>query len=123
LELLDRVEGRVAGEEGESRVQSPAGDEQQREAGTGLLEVNANRTSFEDRGGSPSLPGLLSEHARRCGHCRRGGSRREDIASDRIHHRRPPWSLLCCVGICSTGFLSPKQRYARPPPERGRATR
>src|ERR1035437_7633479 len=37
LELLDRVKGRALGEEGDGRVQSPAGDEQQREAGTGLF--------------------------------------------------------------------------------------
>src|SRR5262249_13725839 len=34
----------------------------------------------------PCLVSLLSEHLRRCGHCRRRGPGCQDIASDRIHH-------------------------------------
>src|SRR5436309_11681158 len=46
LELLNGVEGRVAGEEGYGRVQSPAGKQHQREAGPGLLIVDANGAFF-----------------------------------------------------------------------------
>src|SRR4029077_6032297 len=46
LELLDRVERRVASEEANGRVQSAARKQQQREAGTGLLIVDANRASL-----------------------------------------------------------------------------
>src|SRR6478736_4471615 len=43
LELLDRIKRRTAGEAGDRRVQSSAGNEQKRKAGTGLLEVDATR--------------------------------------------------------------------------------
>src|ERR1700693_1814084 len=57
LELLDRVEGRItAGEARDRRVQSAAGDEQQRETGTGLLEVDANGAFFVRAHGSSSSP-------------------------------------------------------------------
>src|SRR5215813_8747411 len=46
LELLDGVERRVAGEEANGRVQSTAREQQQREAGTSLLIVNANWAFF-----------------------------------------------------------------------------
>src|ERR1700687_1268755 len=46
------------------RVQSPAGDQQQREAGTGLLKVDANG-AFLVEGRGRSLPSLLCKHARR----------------------------------------------------------
>ena len=49
---------------GDRRVQSPAGNEQQREAGTGLLIVDANGALFVEGHGSFSCPSLLSEHAR-----------------------------------------------------------
>src|SRR5439155_7814092 len=98
LELLDRVEGIAAGQAGDRRVQPPAGDEQQREAGTGLLIVDANGASFVEGHGNSSLPGLLSNHAWRCGHRRRRGARFQYLASDRIHNRRPPW-LLSLPGL------------------------
>jgi hypothetical protein len=44
--LLNGVEGRVAGEEGYGRVQSPAGKKHQRETGPGLLIVDANGAFF-----------------------------------------------------------------------------
>src|SRR6059036_1921596 len=83
LELLDRVKGPAAGQAGDRRVQSPAGDEQQREAGTGLLIVDANGAFFVEGHGSSSLSSLLSKHARRCGHRRRRGARFQYLASDR----------------------------------------
>src|SRR6202040_4157796 len=46
LELLNGVEGRVAGEEGNGGVQSPAGKQHQRETGPGLLIVDTNGTSL-----------------------------------------------------------------------------
>ena len=84
LELLDRVEG--TGQAGDRRVQSPAGDEQQREAGTGLLITDANGAFFVEGHGSCSLPGLLRKHARRCGHHRRRGSCFQYFASESIRH-------------------------------------
>ena len=60
LELLDRVERRDAGEEGDGRVQAPAGDEQQREAGAGLFVVDADVAFFVERHGSLSLPGVVT---------------------------------------------------------------
>src|SRR5207302_9275717 len=42
LELLDRIEGIAAVQAGDRRVHSASSDEQQREAGTGLLIVYAN---------------------------------------------------------------------------------
>ncbi len=86
LELLDRVKG-PAGQGGDRRVQSAAGNDQQREAGTSLLKVNANGASFVE---TRSLSGLLSKHLRRGGNRRRRGACCQYIASDRIHHRRPP---------------------------------
>src|SRR4051812_11772014 len=65
LELLDRVERRVAGEEADRGVQSAAWKQQQREAGTGLLVVDANRARFVKF----ALPRLLGKHAR-YGSCR-----------------------------------------------------
>src|SRR5271155_1273264 len=55
LELLDRVKGTAAGQAGDRRIQSPAGDEQQRKAGTGVLVVNANVAFFVKGHGSSSL--------------------------------------------------------------------
>src|SRR2546422_10825334 len=57
LELLDRVKGVV--QAGDRRVQSPAGNEQQREAGTGLFIVDANGAFFVEGHGSSSLRSLL----------------------------------------------------------------
>src|SRR5882672_12216025 len=74
LELLDRIE-RAGEQPRHPRVQRSAGDEQQREAGTGFIITDANGTSFVEFGRS-GLPGLLSTHLRR------GGCRR-----DRIHAR------------------------------------
>src|SRR4029450_2525749 len=90
LELLDRIERPAAFQAGDRRVQSPAGDEQQREAGTGLLIADANGTFFIERHGISSLPGLLTKHSPRCGHYRCRGARFQYFASDRIHHRYPP---------------------------------
>ena len=50
-ELRDRVERRVSGEVGDGRVQPPAGDEQQREAGAGLFVVDADVAFFVERHG------------------------------------------------------------------------
>ena len=83
------VEGIAALQAGDRRVQSAAGDEQQREAGAGLLVVDANGAFLVERHRRSSLPGLLSKHARRCGHRRRRGARFQYLASDRIHSRRP----------------------------------
>ena len=47
------------------RVQPPAGDQQQREPGTGLLIADANGALLVEAPGS-CLPALLSEHLRRC---------------------------------------------------------
>src|SRR6202047_2799103 len=46
LELLNGVEGRVAGEEGDGGVQSPAGKQHQRDTGSGLLIVDTNGAFF-----------------------------------------------------------------------------
>src|SRR5580704_7927660 len=46
LELLNGVEGRVAGEEGNGGVQSPARKQHQRETGPGLLIVDTNGAFF-----------------------------------------------------------------------------
>src|SRR5712664_1323417 len=83
LELLDRVKGRTAGEVGDRRVQSPTGDQQQREAGTGLLEVDANRAFFVSAHGSSPLLSMLRKQARRCSQRRRRGARCQYGASDR----------------------------------------
>src|SRR5262249_33056977 len=91
LELLDRVEGR-AGQGGGRRVQSPASYEQQWEAGTSLLVMDADGAFFIEAHGSSSLCRLLRKHARRCGHRGRRGARGQNGASDRIHNRRPPRS-------------------------------
>src|SRR6266704_2466304 len=66
LELLDRIKGPATEQAGDRRVQSPAGDEQQREAGTDLLIVDANGAFFVERHGSSSLPSLLTKHSPRC---------------------------------------------------------
>src|ERR1019366_3938488 len=53
LELLDCVEGRIgAGDALYIRVQSAAGDQQQRKAGTGLLVMDANRSLLVNAHGS-----------------------------------------------------------------------
>src|SRR5580693_3684493 len=52
LELLNGVEGRVAGEEGYGRIQSPAGKQHQRETGPGFLVVDANGAVFIEFAGS-----------------------------------------------------------------------
>src|ERR1700683_1249016 len=54
LELPDCVEG--VRQARDRRIQSPTGNEQQREAGTGLLIVNVNGTFFvEGHGNSSSI--------------------------------------------------------------------
>src|SRR5580765_6353492 len=68
IELLDRVKRRTAGEAGDRRVQSSAGNEQKREAGTGLLEVDANSAFFVKGDSCCVLPSLLRKNPRRCSH-------------------------------------------------------
>src|ERR1700681_944735 len=70
--LLNGVEGRVAGEEGYGRVQSPAGKQHQRETGPGLLIVDANGAFIIELAGS-SFARLLSKCARQGGRCRGRG--------------------------------------------------
>ena len=56
-ELLHGVEGRIfAGDPRDVRVQSAAGNQQQREAGTGLLIMDANGAFFEKAHGGLPLP-------------------------------------------------------------------
>src|SRR5215471_4019698 len=68
LELFDRIKRSAAFQEGDRRVQSPAGDKQQRKARTGLLILNANGAFFVERHWSSSLSSLLTKHSSRCGH-------------------------------------------------------
>src|SRR5437879_11851602 len=83
LELLDHVKG--VPQAGDRRVQPPAGNEQQREAGTGLLIVDPNRTRFVEGHGTYAFPSLLAKHAPHGGHRRRRGARCQYFASDQIH--------------------------------------
>ena len=88
LELVHRIDDRgrpIA----DPRVQSAARGDQQRKAGADLLVTDADVAFFVELEGA-SLASLLSEHLRCCGGRRRCGPRRQDIASDRIHNRRPP---------------------------------
>src|SRR5262249_16357017 len=66
LEFRDWIE-RPAGETGERRIQSTAGNEQQRKAGPVLLKADADGALFVESHGF-SLAGLLSKHAWCCGH-------------------------------------------------------
>src|SRR5262249_59551020 len=102
LELLDRVEGR-AGQGGDRRVQSPASYDQQWEAGTGLLVLDADGAFFIEAHGSSSCCRLLSKHARCCGHRGRRGARGQNGASDRIHNRRPPRSSSSPLSAAPSG--------------------
>src|ERR1700730_1022395 len=68
LELLNGVEGRVAGEEGNGGVQSPAGKQHQREAGPSLLIVDANGTFLVELPSS-FFARLLSKCIRQGGRC------------------------------------------------------
>src|SRR5580700_333783 len=72
LELLNGIEGRVAGEEGYCGVQSPTGKQHQRETGSGLLIVDTNGAFFVELASS-SITRLLSKSARQGGggRCRR----------------------------------------------------
>src|SRR5271170_6457352 len=63
FELLNRVEGRIAAEEGYGRVQSAAGKKHQRETGPGLLIVDANGAFFVELASS-SIARLPSKGAR-----------------------------------------------------------
>src|SRR3984893_17664988 len=74
LELLNGVEGRVAGEEGYGGVQSPARKQHQREAGPSLLIVDTNGTFFVELASS-SFVHLLSKGGRQGGRCRCRGAR------------------------------------------------
>jgi len=53
------------GQAGECRIQSPTGDEQQGEAGTDLLIVDANGAIFVEGHGSSSLYSLLRKYTLR----------------------------------------------------------
>src|SRR5437763_11041280 len=64
LELFDRIKRSAAHQAGDRRVQSPAGDEQQREAGAGLLVLDANGTFFVKRHSSSFLSSLLTQTRR-----------------------------------------------------------
>src|SRR6266481_397963 len=90
FELLDWVKGIAAMQAGDRRIQSPAGDEQQREARTGLLIMDTNGAFFIEGHGSSSLLSLLSKQARRGGHSRRCDACCKYVASGRFHDRRPP---------------------------------
>src|SRR5215510_11660086 len=79
LELFDRIKRPAAFQAGDCRVQSPARDEQQREARTGLLILNANGAFFVERHCSSSLLSLLTKDSSRYGDHRGGG----------------PFSVLC----------------------------
>src|SRR5262249_60272284 len=72
LELLDRVERIAAMQAGDRRIQPSAGDEQQGDAGPGLLIMDPNRPSFVEGHGSASLFGLLGKPALLGGHRRFG---------------------------------------------------
>src|SRR2546426_12244438 len=87
LELLDRIKG--GRKRSYRRVQSPAREQQQREARTGLLIVDANWASFIKLARSRFVR-LLSKYARRGGPCRCHGARCEYSASGQAHDRRPP---------------------------------
>src|SRR4029450_786022 len=73
LELFDRIKRSAAFQEGDRRVQSPAGNEHQRKTRTGLLILNANEAFFVERHRSSSLSRLLTKHSSCCGHHRCGG--------------------------------------------------
>src|SRR5438477_215444 len=89
FELLHRIEGRVAGQVGDGRVQSPTSNHQQWEAATRLFKVNANGAFFVEAHGSSSLADLLSKQAcRRASRRRCSYTRRQYLASDWIHSRR-----------------------------------
>src|SRR5258708_36871636 len=64
LELFDRIKRSAAHQAGDRRVQSPAGDEQQREAGARLLVLDANGAFLVERHGSSSLSSLLPQTCR-----------------------------------------------------------
>src|SRR5437867_5009661 len=90
LELLDCIKRSAAFQAGDRRVQSPAGDEQQREAGTGLFILDANGAFFIERHGSSYLSNLLTKYSPRSGHHRCGGARFQYLSSDRSNHRLSP---------------------------------
>jgi len=89
LELLNGVEGRVAGEEGYGRVQSPARKQHQRETGPGFLIIDANGAFFVELASS-SFFRLLGKYAWYGGRRRCRGARCQYGASGRIHDRHPP---------------------------------
>jgi hypothetical protein len=72
-------------------VQAAAGGAQQRKAGADLLIANADAALVVELERA-SLRGLLGKHAWRCGRGRCCNAGCEHFTSDRIHHRRPPYS-------------------------------
>src|SRR5262249_62200851 len=87
LERVDRLDWRVACKEADGRVQTTAGEQQQRKSGTGLFVIDANRASFVELA---RRSGLLGEQARHGGGCRCCNTRAQNRASGRIHLQRPP---------------------------------
>src|SRR6185503_15035422 len=100
LELFNRVERRVAREERDGRVQSPAGKQHQRKTGPGLLVADANGASFVEPAG-PAASRLLSKCAWHRGHRRRRGL--QYVAPCRIIH----------VGVLRKMTVSPRRRLQR----------
>src|SRR5260370_27997284 len=88
FELLDWVKGIAAIQAGDRRIQSPAGDEQQREARTGLLIMDTNGAFFIEGHCSSSLLRLLSKQARRGGRCGRCDTWCKSGSAGGIHHPR-----------------------------------
>ena len=108
LEFLHRVDDRVW-PIADPRVQAAARGGQQREAGADLLVTDAD-VALSRRTRCAACPALLGKHARRRGHRRCRGARCEDIASDRIHHRRLPGR---CHGWSRTGLQLPEWTRSR----------
>src|SRR5215469_1426758 len=72
-------------------MQSAAGNDQKRKAGTDLLIVDANGTFFIEGHGNFSFPALLRKQARHRSHCGCRCATCQYGPSSRIHNRRPPW--------------------------------
>src|SRR5262249_56199679 len=92
LELVHRVEG-VGRETRDRGVQSTTGDDQQREAGTDLLIVDADVALVVERHGSFSLHSVGSADARAA------TSRTSTQRRPRPTHPQPPPSLATLVPL------------------------
>src|SRR4029079_9567567 len=82
LELLDGVEGRIAGEEPDGCVESAARKQQERNAGTGLLVIDADLAFLVEL----ARARLLRKQARHGGRCCSSNTRGQYRASGRIHN-------------------------------------